>query len=89
MEEKKLDTNSLIGFILIGAILIWMLFLNPPAPEPAATEEVQTEEAADAGEIIEKADVEEGFDGEDQRDSVRIAQAKSQLGAFGYSAGLP
>lgn len=89
MEEKKLDTNSLIGFILIGAILIWMLFLNPPAPEPAATEDVQTEEAAEAGEIIEKADIEEGFDGEDQNDSIRITQARSRLGAFGYSAGLP
>ena len=25
MEEKKLDLNSIIGFLLIGAILLYML----------------------------------------------------------------
>lgn len=28
MEEKKFDFNSLIGFILIGGILIYMLYIN-------------------------------------------------------------
>ena len=29
MEEKKIDIQSIIGFILIGGILIWMLYTNP------------------------------------------------------------
>ena len=33
MEEKKLDLNSIIGFVLISGILIWMLWSNAPTPE--------------------------------------------------------
>ena len=33
MEEKKLDLNSIIGFVLISGILIWMLYSNAPTPE--------------------------------------------------------
>ncbi|MDX1720688.1 MAG: hypothetical protein R3353_11025, partial [Salegentibacter mishustinae] len=33
MEEKKFDVQSLIGFILIGGILIWMLYTNSASEE--------------------------------------------------------
>jgi YidC/Oxa1 family membrane protein insertase len=33
MEEKKNDLNSLIGFALIGAILLYMMYQNQPTPE--------------------------------------------------------
>ena len=33
MEEQKLDLNSIIGFVLISGILIWMLFSNAPTKE--------------------------------------------------------
>ena len=33
MEEKKLDINSIIGFVLIFGILLWMLYNNQPTPE--------------------------------------------------------
>lgn len=38
MEEKKLDTNSIIGFMLIGAILLYMLWQNQPTPEQIAAQ---------------------------------------------------
>ena len=47
MEEKKFDLNSLIGFVLIGGILIWMLYQNAPSEaeleEQANTEQVEKE----------------------------------------------
>jgi len=33
MEEKKLDINSIIGFVLIFGILIFMFYTNKPTPE--------------------------------------------------------
>ena len=53
MEEKKIDIQSIIGFILIGGILIWMLYTNSleqPKEEtgtPATTEQVTTPANAD------------------------------------------
>jgi hypothetical protein len=33
MEEKKFDINSLIGFVLLGAIVLWWMYSNQPTPE--------------------------------------------------------
>ena len=32
MEEKNFDLKSFIGFILIGAILLYMMYQNQPLP---------------------------------------------------------
>ena len=44
MEEKKLDINSIIGFLLIGAILLYMLWQNQPTPEQLAEQEKAKQE---------------------------------------------
>lgn len=85
MEEKKLDINSLIGFILIGGILIWMLYMNQGTPEEVEGEPATTEEVVPASQQEPKQDL----PGTTLRDSAAIAQAQSRLGAFGYSATLP
>ena len=36
MEEKKLDLNTVIGYILIFGILLYMLWQNQPTPEEIA-----------------------------------------------------
>ncbi len=41
MEENKFDLNTFIGFMLIGAILLWMLYQNQPTEQ-----ELQAEAAA-------------------------------------------
>ena len=41
MEEKKLDINSIIGFVLIFGILMYMLWQNQPTPEEVAEQEKQ------------------------------------------------
>ena len=44
MEEKKLDINSIIGFLLIGGILLYMLWQNQPTPEQLAEQEEAKQE---------------------------------------------
>ena len=84
MEEKKLDINSLIGFLLIGGILIWMLYMNQSAPE-AVEEEAGTEEVV----VTPDEPVQEEQEFPVQTgDSAAVAQAQNRLGAFGYSAQL-
>ncbi len=39
MEEKKIDSNTIIGFLLIGAILLFMLWQQQPTPEELAVQE--------------------------------------------------
>lgn len=50
MEEKKLDLNSIIGFVLLSGILMWMLYSNAPTPEEqeakAKQEQVEKQKAA-------------------------------------------
>src|SRR5690606_3430669 len=84
MEEKKFDVQSLIGFLLIGAILIWMLYNNSlenePLTEPQTTEQVQTP-VTNPPEVVEETEV--------RADSLELVRATRELGAFGYSATLP
>ncbi|MFN4763057.1 membrane protein insertase YidC [Gillisia sp. Q332] len=86
MEEKKFDVQSLIGFLLIGAILIWMLYNNSqeteqdPNPEQT-TEQVEKIPTTPAPQVEETSS--------DLQDSTAMAQAQKQLGSFGYSATLP
>lgn len=87
MEEKKLDLNSIIGFVLISGILMWMLYTNTPTKEE--------QEAAAKQEQIDKQkettnSASEKFEAPVQvNDSLQSEQAKTQLGSFAYSASLP
>ncbi|GHA43644.1 membrane protein insertase YidC [Salinimicrobium marinum] len=88
MEEKKFDVNSLIGFLLIGGILLWMLYNNQPtteeleAEQQTATEQVEPETDRQINNLSDDRQL------STQEDSAAIAQAQSRLGAFGYSATL-
>ena len=44
MEEKKLDLNSNIGFLLIFGILLFWFYLNQPTPEELEAEQQATEQ---------------------------------------------
>ena len=56
MEEKKFDLNSIIGFVLIFGILLFMLWQNQPTPEEVAAQEqakqaqIEAEKKATVGE---------------------------------------
>jgi YidC/Oxa1 family membrane protein insertase len=86
MEEKKFDIQSLIGFFLIGAILIWMLYNNSfENDQSKITKETTTEQTEENP--VKTAPVQENMQGNLQ-DSTALANAQKELGAFGYSAAL-
>ncbi|WP_037320467.1 membrane protein insertase YidC [Salegentibacter sp. Hel_I_6] len=88
MEEKKFDVQSLIGFILIGGILIWMLYTNSASEEglepQQETEQVEVPGNTDSNQPPQQQEAQSSG-----ADSTNLAQAHERLGAFGYSASLP
>ena len=93
MEEKKFDINSLIGFVLLGAIMMWYFYTNQPTPEELAkqkTERIQDSIQSTQDQVqnnkIQEEPVITTFE---VKDSISLLNAQSQLGAFSYSATLP
>ncbi|WP_103865266.1 membrane protein insertase YidC [Aquimarina sp. I32.4] len=92
MEEKKFDLNSIIGFALIFGIIVWMFYLNQPTPEEIEAEKAKQEQVETEKESGKQNT--ETFVKETEaivvnpQDSVALLNAKSQLGAFAYSASL-
>ncbi len=91
MEKSKLDLNSIIGFVLIFGILIWIMYQNQPDPKVVAAEKAKKElvaKATKAKELeqksIEKASVAIITSG----DSTQLVQLQKSLGNFAYSATL-
>ena len=88
MEEKKLDLNSIIGFVLISGILLWMLYANTPSAEELKAKEKK--------ELVEKQ-AKEAKTAKAATTTIAVtpagatqtAAAQAQLGSFGYSATLP
>ena len=88
MEEKKLDLNSIIGFVLISGILLWMLYANTPTPEEikaTAKKEQVEKQAKQVKEVKTVSAITEAV----PSDTTQTAAAQAQLGSFGYSATLP
>jgi YidC/Oxa1 family membrane protein insertase len=93
MEEKKFDINSLIGFVLLGAIMMWYFYTNQPTPEELAkqkTERIQDSIQSTQDKVQnDKIQEEPAISVVEAKDSISLLNAQSQLGAFSYSATLP
>ncbi len=94
MEEKKFDLNSIIGFVLIFGILLFMLWQNQPTPEELAAEEIAKKAQVEAAKSAEvKKDTfearAEDFSNTTASDSLRLEGLKNKLGAFAYASTLP
>jgi YidC/Oxa1 family membrane protein insertase len=92
MEEKKFDLNSIIGFVLIFGILIWIMYQNQPDPKVIAAEKAKKELAlqqAKAKELADKAVAKATVAVATTGDSTQLAQLQKTLGNFAYSATLP
>ncbi|MEW2921181.1 membrane protein insertase YidC [Muricauda sp. ANG21] len=88
MEEKKLDINSIIGFVLIFGILIFMFYQNQPTPEELEAQKAEQEQVeAAAKEAEKKADTTPINQQEpiNLQDSTAVANYKSEVGAFGFT----
>lgn len=94
MEEKKIDINSIIGFVLIFGILVYMMYTNKPTEEEQAAQEQAKQEQVEAEKKdTEKEDVavttEEDFSVSAVTDSTQLVALNNKLGAFAYSSTLP
>ena len=92
MEEKKLDLNSIIGFVLIFGILIWIMYQNQPDPKVIAAEKAKKElvaKAAKAQELAQKSIEKAAVAAVATGDSTQLVQLQKTLGNFAYSATLP
>ncbi len=89
MEEKKLDINSIIGFILIFGILLFMMWQNAPSEEELKAQEAEKQAKIDAQKKAEaekedtKVVTTEDFTS--ATDSAQVAALQSKIGAFAYS----
>ncbi|WP_242119715.1 membrane protein insertase YidC [Aestuariivivens sediminicola] len=93
MEERKLDINSIIGFILIFGILMYMLWQNQPTPEELEAQEKAKQEQVEATDNNQErqqqapvnTNIDEVIIGE-ATDSLQFVKFQNALGAFAYSA---
>ncbi|CAA9202962.1 Membrane protein insertase YidC [Flavobacterium bizetiae] len=92
MEEKKFDLNSIIGFVLIFGILVWIMYQNQPSDKEIAAEKAKKELVAKQ-EAQAKADKTKTavlpVAATTPGDTVQLAQLQKTLGGFAYSATLP
>ena len=91
MEEKKFDVQSIIGFLLIGAILIFMLYTNQPTQEELDAEKAKQEQVDNNA--VESTPTENTntaiAEAQPVQDSVAQSRLRESLGQFAYSATLP
>ncbi|MBS9463748.1 membrane protein insertase YidC [Flagellimonas sp. 389] len=88
MEEKKLDVKSIIGFVLIFGILIFMFYQNQPTPEELEAQKAEQEKIEAAAKKEEEKIQPEVTDSSatiDLQDSTAVASYKSSVGAFGFT----
>ncbi|WP_026714043.1 membrane protein insertase YidC [Flavobacterium daejeonense] len=88
MEEKKFDPNSLIGFILIFGILLWIMYQNKPSDAEIAAEKAKKELVVKDSKVKESA-AKIGSVSGTANDSLQLTQLQKSLGSFAYSATLP
>lgn len=86
MEQKKFDLNSLIGFTLIFAIVMWMMYENAPSDDQAKSKKAPTEQQKPA-EVTRQQVALHAADTV-ATDSLKLAGLQRQLGSFAYSGTL-
>jgi len=96
MEERKIDINSIIGFVLIFAILLFMLWQNQPTPEELEAQEKAKQEQIEVEKKAKESKLNEDFVVTPQEvivdsatDSINVQALTNKYGAFAYSATLP
>ena len=80
MEERKLDTRTIIGFALMMVAIMWIFYNQPTAQQQEETKK----ETVTTDNKEEKHNTPINL-----ADTLAVAQYQSKLGAFGYSLSLP
>lgn len=93
MEEKKLDVKSIIGFVLIFGILLFMMWQNQPSAEEIEAQEAEKQAQIEADKKAKAntantndTKVTTALDFAKPTDSVQVAALQSKIGDFAFSA---
>ena len=96
MENKKFDVNSLLGFVMMGLILMWMFYNQSKQTQVEQLKKANEQRIADSiqklnvnTKIVDSVAVSSTTPVQQVSDSIKQVQFNSQLGAFAYSASLP
>ncbi|WP_370003893.1 membrane protein insertase YidC, partial [Winogradskyella sp.] len=94
MEEKKLDINSIIGFILIFGILVYMMYQNSPTEEEVEAQKIAEQEQVEAEKKESKQNeavvtTSEDYSNTQVLDSTQRVALQNKLGAISYASTLP
>lgn len=94
MEEKKLDINSIIGFILIFGILVYMMYQNSPTEEEIEAQKIAEQEQVEAEKKESKQNeavvtTSEDYSNTQVLDSTQRVALQNKLGAISYASTLP
>jgi len=83
MEEKKFDLNTIIGFLLIGGILLYMLWQNQPTTEELEVQKLAKEKSEQLEDDKKTSEV------KNQKD-ITLENASNQIGfnKLGDSIGI-
>ena len=99
MEEKKFDINTVVGFLLIGAILLYMLWQNQPTPEQLEAQKAEKEKIEQIeidnkiSNVVSQQDISlenamTEFTIANSEDSLGLSELQNRLGSFAYSGTL-
>jgi len=86
MEEKKLDGKTILGFVLITGLMLWMMYNNISDEKKSMAEDTKkakTEKVEQAKQQAIQAAV------ATTSDSAKAKALEGVLGSFAYSASLP
>jgi len=83
MEKKKFDTNSFIGLLLLGAIMLWFMYTNQDEALPT---ENTTETIVDSTKTTTTPTLTNTATPVVTNDSLKNAALQNKLGAFSYGA---
>jgi YidC/Oxa1 family membrane protein insertase len=90
MEQKKTDINSIIGFVLLGAIALWWIYSQQPTPEELEKQKI--ERVQDSIRNLQQQIVSPISNKiapvEVVSDSIAQMQAQNELGSFASSASV-
>lgn len=95
MEEKKFDVKSIIGFVLIFGILLYIMYQNQPTPEELEAQKKAEQEQVEAEKKERKQDETLVTTSNDyivntqSLDSTQKAELQNKVGSFAYALTLP
>lgn len=87
MEQKKFDFRTLLAFVLIFGILLWIMYQNQPTPEQIAESKAKKElaEKQNTNTAVAQTATEFIPTNLGENDSLKMVQLQSALGSFALS----